>query len=44
MSGEPQITATLSDEANVIGTLPYMSPEQLRGEETDSSQRHLFLR
>lgn len=35
LSGEPQTTATLAGEANVVGTLPYMSPEQLRCEETD---------
>src|SRR5271170_1616534 len=29
------ITASISDSKNVTGTLPYMSPEQLRGELTD---------
>src|SRR6201998_2297492 len=32
---EPQTTATVTGDANVTGTLPYMSPEQLRGQETD---------
>ncbi len=29
------ITASFSESKEVAGTLPYMAPEQLRGEQTD---------
>ncbi len=35
-ASESGMTATLTDSQQVTGTLPYMAPEQLRGEPTDS--------
>ncbi|HEX3112668.1 MAG TPA: protein kinase, partial [Candidatus Eisenbacteria bacterium] len=34
--GDATITASLSREGSVMGTVPYMAPEQLRGGETDA--------
>jgi serine/threonine protein kinase len=35
-TGEQQATETLTETEGVSGTLPYMAPEQLRGEQPDS--------
>lgn len=35
-ASESGMTATLTDSQQVTGTLPYMAPEQLRGEPTDA--------
>ncbi|MBI3666658.1 MAG: tetratricopeptide repeat protein, partial [Acidobacteria bacterium] len=35
-AGEAELTATLSGAMTVAGTLPYMAPEQLRGEPVDT--------
>ncbi len=35
-TGDPDVTRTLSETQAVSGTLPYMSPEQLRGQAADA--------
>ena len=44
VTGERSMAMTLTDSEQLVGTLPYMSPEQLEGGTCRCPQRHLQLR